>query len=184
VSGKGAGYLLLLPGDISEMGEKIENAVNGAALLISGFCFSGMIMSIALNVVCRYFFNLSLDWAEEIAYLFFNWTVFLGATVIFRKQEMVAIDIVVQRLSRGAKRAAMIINYVLIFAISLALAVWGFRFAVNAWVRKSTALGISYFFYDISIPLAGLILAGYALKYLVMTLKGEEIKQAPAEDRL
>ncbi|MDR1315975.1 MAG: TRAP transporter small permease [Spirochaetales bacterium] len=166
------------------MGEKIENAVNSAALLISGFCFSGMIMSIAVNVICRYFFNLSFDWAEEIAYLFFNWAVFLGATVIFRNQEMVAIDIVVNRLPQGARRAAMIINYALILAITLALVVWGFRFAMNAWIRKSTALGISYFFYDMSIPLSSLILAGYALKYLVMTLKGEEIKQVPVEERL
>ena len=88
---------------------------------------------------------------------------------------LTAIDIIVDRLPSKYKRIVMILNYFITLVINVFLVIWGFNFAMNAWIRKSPSLKIPYFYYDISIPLAFIILSGYTLKFLIKTIKGEEI---------
>jgi TRAP-type C4-dicarboxylate transport system permease small subunit len=168
---------------MAKMGKKIETLVSGAALAVSCTAFTCMVLSISLNVVCRYFLSVSFDWAEEISYLFFNWAVFLGVTVVYKHQGLIAIDVVVSRLPERLKKAAMVFNFFLIFVITVSLVIWGYRFSINGWIRKTTAIGIRYFFYDMAIPVSSIILAGYSLKFLILTIKGKKIESSPLENR-
>ena len=160
-----------------------EDIINGWATVISGTALTSMILVISLNVAGRYFFKKSFYWAEEVSYLMFNWAVFLGVTIVYRYQGLTAIDIFVNRLPSKGKRAIMSLTYLLIFVINICLIIWGSTFAMNAWVRTSPNLGIPYFYYDIPIPIAGALLAGYSLKFLIKTIKGEEMEEAALEKR-
>lgn len=141
---------------------KVEAVVNNIATVVSGMAFVAMVFFTSLNVICRYFFNYSFNWAEEITYLAFNWAVFFGTAVVYRYQGLTAIDVLVNRLPAKGRKAVMVFDYSLLLAINVSLVVWGFTFAMNAWIRKSPILGIPYFFFDVSIPLAAIIMAGYS----------------------
>ncbi len=153
---------------------KLEAAVNAIATAISGAAFVGVVLLISTNVVSRYLFRVSFAWAEEISYLLFNWTVFFGITVLYRREGLIAIDVLVDKLPERIRRPIMILNYLLVLAICVGLVYWGYAFSVLAWNRKSAYLRIPYFYYDISIPLAFAILAAYALKFLILTLAGRK----------
>jgi TRAP-type C4-dicarboxylate transport system permease small subunit len=163
--------------------KKLESFVNGLAMTISGVAFVGMVFLTSMNVLSRYFVGRSFNWSEEVTYMLFNWVVFFGAVVIYRHQGLTAIDVLVNRLPKALKRAVSIFNFALLLALNSALAVWGYQFAMKAWVRKSPSLHIPYFYYDISIPLACAIMAAYSLKFLILAAKGLEIREAAMEER-
>jgi len=162
---------------------KLEAVANSVATFISGTAFVAIVFFTSINVICRYFFHYSINWAEEITYLAFNWAVFFGTAVVYRYQGLTAIDVLVNRLPAKSKKAVLIFDHSLLLAINVSLIVWGFTFAMNAWIRKSPILGVPYFFFDVSIPLAAIIMAGYSLKFLIKTIKNEELEEAALEER-
>lgn len=164
--------------------DKFEETLNKGAIAISSIAFVIMIVVITANVIARYLFHSSLNWAEEIAYLCFNWAVFFGVAIVYRYQGLTAIDLVVDRLKGKVKQAVLIFGYLLVTLTNVGLIVWGIQFSIVAWERKSPALQIPYFFYDISIPLAAILLLIYSSKFLIKTIRGEELENAALEDRV
>ena len=76
-----------------------------------------------------------------------------------------------------------VFNFTLLSLICGALTVWGLNHAVRGWVRKTTAIGISYFFLNVTIPVAMVIMLAYSIKFLVLTLRNEKIAEAAVEER-
>lgn len=165
------------------MGRTIENAVNKGAAILGSIAFVGMVLSTTLNVLSRYFFSISFAWAEEVAYLFFNWAVFLGVTVIYRNRGLITIDILVNHFPEKVQKMVTIFNFVLLSLICGSLTVWGLNHAVRGWVRKTTAIGIRYFFLNVAIPVAAVIMLAYSIKFLVLTIRDEKIAEAAPEER-
>ncbi len=163
---------------------RIEEKLNSIAVWISIVNFTAMIFLITINVICRYLFAKSFNWAEEVAYLCFNWAVFFGVAIVYRNQGLTAIDLFVNKLRGKVKQAVLILGYTLVTLANAGLIFWGFKFAISAWARKSASLHIPYFFYDVSIPLAGIIMLCYSVKFLIMTICGEELTSAALEDRV
>ena len=77
----------------------------------------------------------------------------------------------------------MLSGYSLVVLVNFGLVVWGAKFAWAAWARLSPALEIPYFYFDVSIPLAAIILLGYSLKFAIKVFKGEELTSAAFEER-
>jgi len=165
------------------MGKKIEEAVNRGATIIGCFAFVGMVLSITFNVGSRFIFRVSFDWAEEISYLFFNWAVFMGITVIYRNQGLIAIDILVDHFPLKVQKMVAVFNFTLLSLISSALVIWGSQHAIRGWIRKTTAIGIRYTFLNVTIPLAAAILLAYSIKFLVMTIRDQKLKKTAVEER-
>lgn len=64
--------------------------------------FTVMVIVVSLQVVFRYFLNLSLDWADEVARLTFVWSAFLGVPHGIRSGAHVGIDFVAKLLPPAA----------------------------------------------------------------------------------
>ena len=60
--------------------------------------FSAMVVVVSLQVLFRYFLNLSLDWADEIGRLAFVWSAFLGVPHGVKRGAHVGIDFVARLL--------------------------------------------------------------------------------------
>lgn len=164
--------------------DKIEEALDRGAAGIASGAFIIMIAVITLNVLSRYLFRKSFNWAEEIAYLCFNWSVFFGVAVVYRYQGLTAIDLVVDKLKGRVRHTVLVLGYLLVTLTNLGLIVWGIQFSIVAWDRKSPSLHIPYTFYDLSIPLAAVLLLAYSTKFLIRAFRGEELKSAALEDRV
>ena len=55
-----------------------------------------------MQVVCRYVFNNSLTWSEELARYIFIWQVWLGSSYCVQKNRHIRIDIYTHHLPRNA----------------------------------------------------------------------------------
>ncbi len=163
--------------------KKAGDILYKAEAVIAGTGFVVMMGVIIMNVLARYIFSKSFAWAEEIAYMAFNWAVYFGICIVYRNQGLVSIDALVDRLPDKARHIVQVFTFGLVGVMNLALVVWGIQLSLDGFVRKTAILKIPYFFIDMCIPLAAVILAIYSFHYMVNAIHGEDVKAASLEER-
>ena len=162
---------------------KLKQTLTLIEEIISGVAFSALIIVTTVNVFFRVLFLKTIPWAEEVSYLFFNWAVFFGACILYSRQGLIAIDALVNRLPAKPQHFVRALSFILIFVLCVGLTIWGFRFSMNAWVRPTAILHIPYFFFDISVPLSAIIMAGYSVDFFIQSVRGKDIEEVALQDR-
>ena len=72
--------------------------IDAASRAVIIAAFTVMVIAVTLQVVFRYFLNLSLDWGDEIARLTFVWSAFLGVPHGIPRGAHVGIDFIAKHL--------------------------------------------------------------------------------------
>ncbi len=165
--------------------KKFDAYLTKAIAASSGLCFILVIGLVVANVFCRFFLGTSLVWSEETAYLFLNWAVFLGVCLLYRKNGLVAIDVLVNSLPIVAKKIANLIAYAMLTVINAGLVKWSYDLSMEALTggRSSTMLKIPYFYYYIAVTVASVILTGYSIMFIFKVLKNESIDEDMDEEK-
>ncbi|MDP1535499.1 MAG: TRAP transporter small permease subunit [Rubrivivax sp.] len=100
-----------------------------------------------------------VNWAVDLATCLFAWACFMCADVAWRRDSLMAIGLVTERLPAGAQRACRLFNLALITAFLLFVIVMG---AWLAWTSRSRSFQgipeISYSWVTASMPFGGLLL--------------------------
>ena len=98
----------------------LDRAVTGA-LLVAVLAMVGVV---AAQVVLRYGFNQSLDWADEVSRLAFVWSIFLAIPLGVRQGAHIGIDVVLAKMPASVqvalRRAAAVVSALLMGAIAWA----------------------------------------------------------------
>lgn len=81
----------------------LARADAGARLAVI-LCTAAMVLVVAAQVVMRYAFNGSFDWAEEVSRIAFVWTIFLAIPLGIRDGTHVGIELLVERFPRSVRR--------------------------------------------------------------------------------
>jgi TRAP-type transport system small permease protein len=118
----------------------LARADRGAQALVMVGAATKVIVVFA-QVVMRYVFNSSFDWADEVSRLAFVWTIFLGIPLGIRDGVHVGIELLVTRLPAVVRQAvsrlmsitaAGMMAIVFWITIGVALATWSERLgAIN-----------------------------------------------------
>ncbi len=120
-----AGTTTVVP-PTQRLGQAIETAteITAIALLLV------TVVVALLQVFCRYVLSDALSWPEEFAKFSFAWFVFIGAAMVSRRGEHIAIDLVPRMLSPRARQwhgliarvvSAAAMTFVLIFGAALTM---------------------------------------------------------------
>lgn len=78
---------------------------------IAGFFLAVTCIAVLAQVVGRYFFTYSFNWAEELPVVFFAWFGFLGAAVAMHRGEHLGVEFVVKNLPKELRKIIKIIVY-------------------------------------------------------------------------
>jgi len=139
--------------------EKAERVVSIAAFVI-------MVLMISINVFSRYILSKSFAFAEEIAYLGFNWSVFIGVCRMYRSKGLVAVDVFVDKLpAQVQKYVDLLINFVLT-ATNIAVAYYSIALAITGWSRRTAYLEIPYTFMYMPAAIAFVIMSITSIAFL------------------
>jgi len=65
---------------------------------------AAMVIVVSLQVLLRYVFNTSLDWAEDVARLLFVWSIFLAIPLGVKQGSHIAIELFTVHLAPAARR--------------------------------------------------------------------------------
>ena len=144
------------------MYKKIGNVYNKIEeyLLVSSLVFT--VLLIFYQVIMRYGFNNSSFWSEELARYIFMWQIWLGASIGFKDDKHIKIELLTSHLHGKAKVFFSLLSNLLMFAFCAFLVVKGVEFLrFTAKLKMVTpALRFSYVYVYVSLPLSALAIGG------------------------
>lgn len=128
----------------------LNRADSGARfLVISGIAL--MIVVVSAQVIIRYIFNDSLDWADEVSRIAFVWTIFLAIPLGIRDGTHVGIEILVKRFPNNLQKIVSCATNILA-AVLMLIIFWGaIIVAIATWSERLGAIDMtsSVFFFPI-----------------------------------
>lgn len=111
--------------------------------IICGFFLVAMVSLVILNVLLRFIFSYSISWAEEVSTVCFVWSVFIGASAVYKHKMDVGIDVLIQRLpARGQSYVRLLVS-ILLLLINGYIFYMSIVFTVIAWSKPTAVLGVS-----------------------------------------
>lgn len=130
--------------------------------ICSSMCLGLTVISFAA-VICRYVFNSSLTWSEELTRYMFIWVVFLGAAIGVRERTHIAVDIFADRLGPRGDAALTWIERLATLAFAGFVAIPGWTFVVVGMGNRSSAMEIPMGFVYAAPVIGSLLMALYVL---------------------
>lgn len=119
-----------------------------------------MVVTMLLQVFCRYVLNASLSWSEELTRLLFVWLTFLGFGLAAQRGALPTIFVLGERVSdQRLARALFAIRDVMSMAVALLMAVGGFQLARRVAAMPTPALGMSTAWFPLAVGSGGALLA-------------------------
>lgn len=137
-----------------------------------------LVVLVALQVYYRYVLRDSLVWAIELSTLLMVWIVFLGCSIAYRDNEIIAVRVVTDRLPRRLQKAsALVVDLImlgfLVFVIHL-------NRAILPMVARTPmpVLRISSFWKHVSLTVGFSLMCFYCVLHMIEVLS---TKHAPEE---
>ena len=114
-----------------------------------------------VNIIGRYFFSVSLQWAEEMMLFLMVGCVFLGIGLVGWSDRHIRMDVIVSLLPAPLRRAMQIFSDIAVIATSFALAVfaWPAIHMLAAFDQRSDAANIPLVIPQAMVPI-GLAIMG------------------------
>lgn len=123
-----------------------------------------MLAAITYQVVMRYVFGDTPSWSEELAVLLFSWSVLGGLALGVHEGWHVRLTLLPDLLPRGGRIAAERLTDLVTAALGIFLAWSGWRFLDITAGSVSAAIGYPIEILNALAPLAGALMALFALE--------------------
>ena len=131
------------------------------------FASAAMIAVVVLQVICRYLFNNSLFWSEELARMLLVQITFLGAAVAFRNRAHIAVDILAARLGPRSRRLLRTVSLLACAALFAAMLGYGWSFGQTLVLQRAASLPVSLAVPFAVIPISGGVLLLHCLAMFI-----------------
>ena len=119
-------------------------------VLMVALIFLGAVMRVAGHPI---------NWSTDFATCFFAWACFLCADVAWRRNSLMAIELVTSRLPQGLQKALRFANYAIISVFLVYLVGFGTWLAWTSRVRSFQGIPeVSYSWVTMSLPVGALLL--------------------------
>ena len=129
----------------------------------------GMTLIVFLNVLSRYFLNISIAWTEEGSRFLLIFIVFIGAILAYIGDDHLGLDVLVKSLPPIASKVVILVSHILSFIALSMLTYGGFLLTDNTLKSGWTApaSGIPYGFIYIIVPITGVCLVILAISKII-----------------
>jgi TRAP-type transport system small permease protein len=158
------------------MMKRIYGQICAAEAFIAAAFLVLMVLLIFLGGVMRMVGH-PINWSGDAATAFFAWACFLCADIAWRKNSLMAIEIVTSRLPRHLQMALRMINYAMIGAFLVYLIVMGTHLS---WISRARSFQgipeISYSWVTLSLPVGALLLLVTTMLHVRAELRGQHLE--------
>jgi len=153
--------------------KKLYDHICAAEAWVAAVFLIVMVVLIFLGGVLRMFGH-PINWSGDISTALFAWSCFLCADIAWRKNSLMAIEVLTSRLPERLQFAFRMINYALITAFLLYLIVMGLYLSWISRVRSFQGIPqISYSWVTMSLPVGALLLLVTTALKVRADLRGE-----------
>lgn len=142
------------------------------------------IMSVlaVIQVFARYVLGDSLAFSGELIRYLFVWNVFLGSTIVVRKNSHAAVELFINMLPGVMRKWAMIAVFAVSAAVFAILIVQGVQLVYRVYPHNSSAMRISMSYAYAAIPFSAVFMMIYTLELSVLELLGKREPNASRDD--
>ncbi|AYF43868.1 C4-dicarboxylate ABC transporter permease [Halobacteriovorax sp. BALOs_7] len=145
--------------------KNFEEIISGSFLII-------MVCLVILNVILRYLFNYSIYWAEEVSTICFVWSVFVGASAVYKNKMDIGIDALIVRLSPEKEKITRTVAHLLTILINGYIFYLSIVFTFIAYKKPTAVLGISSAVYNSALIFGFGLISFHSIKFLIEDVKG------------
>ena len=139
-----------------------------------------MAVLVFVNVVCRYVFNFSLIWVEELTRYMMVWLGFLGSGLVLRFGAHVAVDVFQDLLPPQQAKALRAAIVVLLGMTFIAMAWLGVRYVAFAWGQETAVLNWSTGAIYLAVPIGAVLMLAHLLFVARRYIRAREFEKGEA----
>jgi len=141
--------------------------------LLAAAAFVLLCVTVSIQVISRYVFNVAFGWGEELPIFVFLWVSFIAASVAYREGNHLSVDFIADRFPRSWQKPITYIN--LILCLLFIIALFYYEGTMTLLVRESTfvVMKISKAYCYVGIPLSCLIFAVFIIEKIIRTAKSK-----------
>ena len=121
---------------IDRLTEEIENIIMSLGLL-------SISLIVFMNVIARYFFDISFAWSEELSRYIIVWVTFLGVSSCARHNGHVNVDLIPSLLKDKLKYIQQIIVNLICIVLSLYMTIISINFTKMQFYGGNTSISIA-----------------------------------------
>lgn len=151
--------------------KRVTLALDNILMNITGALFLGMLCFATIQVISRYIFNHSFEWAEEYARFFLVYIILLGAAPMVRRKSHVVVSIITNRLRGFVKWFLELAVSVINLAFFCVMTFYGYQAMMRASTQYSTATDTNMGLIYAAVPLAGFTMILFGIEVLVDTIQ-------------
>ncbi len=130
-----------------------------------------MVIAVFANVVLRYAFHSGIASVEELSRFAFVWATFIGGVILMREQGHLGFDSLSRKLGPNGQLACKVLSDVLIIGVALFLAWGGWQQLLANLGKHAQVSGLPMAWFFAVGPVAGILMALYALEDLACSLR-------------
>jgi len=132
----------------------VQRAVDGIVRWIVIVLMLVMTVTVCLQILFRYVFNIPLGWSEEMARFAFVWVSFFGASALMRIREHINVTIFLDRFPARLQAVAVFLaNLVAVICVYFFI-VGGIALTTNEWRQLAPAMEIPMGWVYLAIPIS------------------------------
>ncbi|MDY0288286.1 MAG: TRAP transporter small permease [Sphaerochaeta sp.] len=150
--------------------------LNFEVIISSAFLITTTVL-VMLNVILRYFFNMGINWSEEVATGCFVWCVFLGAAAGYKIKMHVGVDMLVDMCPPTAKRIITIIVDGILLLINGYITYIAIIYVSLSYKKPTPVLNISTAYISSSILVSFALMTLYSVVFLIRDCKAPKTLQ-------
>ena len=136
-----------------------ERAVNGVVRWVVIFLMLVMTVTVSLQIVFRYVFNIPLGWSEEMARFSFVWVSFFGASALMRVREHVNVTVFVDNFPPRLRAVCVLVANLCALIFAYYFVVGGIALTTNEWAQLAPAMQIPMGWVYMVIPISAVLMA-------------------------
>ena len=136
-----------------------ERAVNGVVRWVVIVLMLVMTVTVSLQIVFRYVFNIPLGWSEEMARFSFVWVSFFGASALMRVREHVNVTVFVDNFPPRLRAVCVLVANLCALIFAYYFVVGGIALTTNEWAQLAPAMQIPMGWVYMVIPISAVLMA-------------------------
>jgi TRAP-type C4-dicarboxylate transport system permease small subunit len=146
---------------------RVIDFINKWILLLLGVLVGVMSLVIILQISSRFVLGIPLPWSEELARLIMAYTIFIGAGVALRHQQLIAVEFLAEMLPDNPRRVLKLIINLIGIAFFVLLFVKGVEMMGKVHTQQSAALRLPMSVFYACIPIGSLLLSVNAVAVII-----------------
>ncbi len=161
---------------------RFTHVVADLLLKVAAFGLVLMTVIVGWQVFGRYVLNATPSWSEQAALTLMIWYVSLAAAAGVRQGFHIRIVALEEAAPPVVRKAMQVMSNLVVGACGIAMLVWGGELVMLTWSHVIPSLGISRGLAYLGLPIAGAVMALFALERVLETLIAEPLNDEDAKE--